>query len=77
MTPPPPRNRSPDVRCRLCGRVFPGWLPVPDEPHAALLLHHLAALHPVDLKPLLARMATEDILDEYDPDVGYDPETFP
>jgi hypothetical protein len=61
MTPPPSRKRSPYVRCRLCGRVFPGWLVVLDEPHASRLLYHLGATHPVECKPVLARMAMEDI----------------
>jgi hypothetical protein len=49
------------LRCRLCGRVFPGWLPVQNEPDGAMLVHHLSAMHPTEVGPYLRRMATEDI----------------
>jgi hypothetical protein len=52
---------SPHVRCRFCGAVLPGWLPIPNRPEAAMLLHHLSALHPVDIKPYLVRMETQCI----------------
>jgi hypothetical protein len=44
------------MRCTLCGFVFPGgWLPIPNRPESAMLLHHLAADHLVEVKPYLAR----------------------
>jgi hypothetical protein len=48
-------------RCRSCGRVLPAWLPVAQRPNGALLLHHLADMHPDQVGPYLQRMATEDI----------------
>jgi hypothetical protein len=61
MTTPPSRQRARHVRCRLCGRVLPGWLPIPNVPNGALLLGHLGAMHRTKLTPYLERMATEDI----------------
>jgi hypothetical protein len=58
--PTPPRS-SPDVRCHLCGAILPGWLPVPNRPHATLLMEHLDRRHHEAFVPLLMRMATEDI----------------
>src|SRR5262245_52293517 len=49
------------VRCRLCGIVLPGWLPVPNAPDGAMLLSHLSRRHRGEVQPLLERMATEDI----------------
>jgi len=49
------------VRCWYCGTVLPGWLPVVNRPNGAILLHHLSARHPVEVKPYLERMRTEDI----------------
>jgi hypothetical protein len=54
-------HASRHVRCTLCGVILPGWLPIPNAPHISLLLGHLSMQHPVELKPLLARMATEDL----------------
>jgi hypothetical protein len=34
---------------------------VAKRPNGAMLLHHLSAMHPTELRPYLARMATEDI----------------
>jgi hypothetical protein len=48
-------------RCRLCGAILPGWLPVPNVPHAPLLMEHLDRMHLEAFRPLLQRMATEDI----------------
>ena len=48
-------------RCRSCGRVLPAWLPAAKRPNGAMLLHHLADLHPDQARPYLKRMATEDI----------------
>jgi hypothetical protein len=57
-----PIKRSKHVRCTLCGVVFPGgWLPIPNRPEAAMLLHHLAADHLVEAKPYLKRMERECI----------------
>jgi hypothetical protein len=53
--------RSHPVRCRLCGVILPGWLPMFNRPDGALLLSHLSRAHPVELTPLRERMATEDI----------------
>ena len=61
---PRPIKRSTPVRCALCGFVFPGgWfrLPVTKRPNGAMLLHHLSAMHPEELRRYLARMRTEDI----------------
>ena len=52
---------SKHVRCRFCGEVFPGWLPIPNAPESAMLLHHLSAMHLTEARPYLRRMATEDI----------------
>lgn len=49
------------VRCRYCQHLLPGWFPILDCPDGALLLHHLSQLHRDELRPLLRRMATEDI----------------
>ena len=48
-------------RCRYCGYDFPASLPVTQEPNGAMLLNHLSAMHPDQVWPYLARMATEDI----------------
>jgi hypothetical protein len=53
-----PRRRSTHVRCRDCRSILPGWLPIPNVPDSALLLHHLRAMHPVAVKLLLTRMET-------------------
>jgi hypothetical protein len=58
MTPPRPVTY---VRCRFYQAIRPGWLPIPDVPNGALLLHHLGAMHRAELTPWLQRMATEDI----------------
>jgi hypothetical protein len=49
------------VRCTLCGVVLPGWLPIPNRPEAAMLLHHLGADHLAEAKAYLTRMETECI----------------
>jgi hypothetical protein len=49
------------VRCTLCGAILPGWLPVPNVPHATLLMEHLDICHHESFVPLLRRMATEGI----------------
>jgi hypothetical protein len=59
MQPPGPQGRY--VRCRYCGWVFRGLLPIDYKPDGAMLLHHLSAMHRDDVKPLLERMRTEDI----------------
>jgi hypothetical protein len=56
MLPSPKR-----YRCRVCGRVLPAWLPVPEVPNGAMLLGHLSQQHPTEVKPYLERMRTEDI----------------
>jgi hypothetical protein len=56
-----PITRSRHVRCTLCGVVLPGWLPIPNRPESAMLLHHLGAHHLAEAKPSLARMETECI----------------
>jgi hypothetical protein len=38
-----PRRR---YRCRYCGRVLNAWLPAAQRPNGALLLGHLADMHP-------------------------------
>jgi hypothetical protein len=48
-------------RCKYCGRVLPAWLPAAKRPNGAMLLHHLADMHPTEARPYLTRMATEDI----------------
>jgi hypothetical protein len=42
-------------RCRSCGRDFPAWLPVMQEPWGPMLVHHLSAMHPAEVGPYLAR----------------------
>jgi hypothetical protein len=37
------------VRCRLCGRVLPGWLPLFNQPDGAILLHHLSMFHRTEI----------------------------
>jgi hypothetical protein len=50
------------VRCRLCGLVLPGWLPVQDRPDGTMLLAHLSAMHPTEVTAYLDRMqGSEDI----------------
>jgi hypothetical protein len=46
-------------RCRSCGRELPAWLPAAKRPQATMLLHHLGTMHPTEVGPYLARMATE------------------
>jgi hypothetical protein len=47
-------------RCRFCGRLLPAWLPAAQRPNGAMLLHHLADMHPSEAKPYLTRMAGGD-----------------
>jgi hypothetical protein len=47
--------------CRVCGLKLPAWLPIPNRPEAAMLLHHLGAHHLAEARPYLARMETECI----------------
>jgi hypothetical protein len=49
------------VRCRYCGDVLHGLLPVDYAPDGALLLYHLSWHHRAQVKPLINRMRTEDI----------------
>jgi hypothetical protein len=58
MTDPHPSRY---VRCKLCGVVLSGWLPIPNVPNSAMLLHHLGADHLAEVKPYLTRMETECI----------------
>jgi hypothetical protein len=48
--------------CRACGRLLPAWLPAAQRPHGALLRHHLADMHPTEVRPYVTRIATEDIV---------------
>lgn len=48
-------------RCRYCGHDFLAWLPIAKRPNGAMLLNHLSAMHPDQVGPYLARMATECI----------------
>jgi len=48
-------------RCRSCGLVMNAWLPAAQRPNGAMLLHHLADLHPLEARPYLKRMEREDI----------------
>jgi hypothetical protein len=52
---------SKHVRCRLCGVILPGWLPITNAPECAMLLHHLRVYHLAEAKPYLQRMETEDL----------------
>src|SRR5262245_49702404 len=54
-------DRNTQVRCRHCGAILPGWLPWARAPHPTLLMGHLQLRHRAEFRPLLARMATEDI----------------
>jgi hypothetical protein len=57
-----PDNRSRHVRCKLCGIVFSGWLPVANAPEGSILLYHLGADHPTEVTAYLDRMrGSEDI----------------
>jgi hypothetical protein len=51
----PPRKQ---YRCRYCGAVLPGWLPVSKRPDGAMLLQHPSAMHPDHVGPYLRRMET-------------------
>jgi hypothetical protein len=58
---PTPR-RSRHVRCRWCGIILGGWLPIPNRPESSMLLYHLGADHLAEARPYLQRMnTTEDI----------------
>jgi hypothetical protein len=48
-------------RCRSCGRDLPAWLAAAKRPNGAMRLHHLADMHPAEVRPYLTRMETEDI----------------
>jgi len=52
-----PRKR---YRCRSCGAELPAWLPVFNESNGAMLLDHLSARHPDQVKAYLDRMPTDD-----------------
>lgn len=47
-------------RCTYCGAELPAWLPVFNEPNGAMLLDHLSAMHPDEVKYYLDRMPTDD-----------------
>jgi hypothetical protein len=51
------------VRCRYCGSLLRGWLPVANAPDGALLLHHLADMPPDHVGQYLTRMPTDDAHD--------------
>jgi hypothetical protein len=51
----------PCYRCRYCGREFPAWLLVAQEPDGPMRLHHLSPRHPAEVGPYLELMRTEDI----------------
>jgi hypothetical protein len=57
---PPPR-RSSQVRCRLCGEVVPGWLPIQNRPAGDILQYHLSTCHPAE-----ARAYGDRVLDTKD-----------
>jgi hypothetical protein len=40
-------------RCLSCGALLPVWLPVFQELNGAMLLHHLSAMHPDEVKAYL------------------------
>jgi hypothetical protein len=63
MTIPPSRQRSRYVRCRWCGIILGGWLPIPNRPESSMLLYHLGADHLEQAKPYLQRMNTTDDID--------------
>jgi len=48
-------------RCTYYGRVLPAWLPAAQRPNGAMLLHHLADMHPTEARPYLKQMEMEDI----------------
>jgi hypothetical protein len=48
-------------RCIYCGRALPAWLVAAKRPNGAMLLHHLADMHPTEATPYLRRMETECI----------------
>jgi hypothetical protein len=47
----------PRYRCRYCGDDFPAARPVTHEPDGAMLLNHLAAMHPTEVGLSLRRLA--------------------
>jgi hypothetical protein len=49
------------VRCRYYGYVLPSWLRIDNKPHGTMLLNHVSAMHPTEVKTLLRRMEAEDI----------------
>jgi hypothetical protein len=52
----------PRFKCQFCGAILPAWLPVPQEPNGAMLLHHLTQQYPAEAGAYLRRMhRTEDI----------------
>jgi hypothetical protein len=47
------------VRCTFSGALLPAWLPIPNAPERAMLLHHLGIWHLAEVQPYLRRMETE------------------
>jgi hypothetical protein len=56
-------SRSRYVRCRWCGLILAGWLPIPNKPESSMLLYHLGADHLAEARPYLQRMNTTDDID--------------
>jgi hypothetical protein len=61
MPPHAPIRQSTHVCCRHYHVILPGWLPVAKAPHATLLMDRLQWCYPAEFRPMLQRMATEDI----------------
>jgi hypothetical protein len=51
------------VRCRYCGYLLPGILPIDNTPNSALLLNHLSAMHRDQVGPYLRRLEQEEDMD--------------
>jgi hypothetical protein len=62
-SPQRPMSRSRHVRCRWCGLILAGWLPIPNKPESSMLLYHLGADHLAEARPYLQRMNTTDDID--------------
>ena len=48
-------------KCRFCGHILPGWLPVAKRPDGSMIFYHLSHQHPDQVGPYLERMRTECI----------------
>ena len=52
----PPPWRPSHVRCKLCGELVPGWLPIQNRPAGDMLQYHLSTWHPDESRAYGARI---------------------